>query len=102
VIAKSYLERQVEYVFNQTHVMAKHILYYIKQQGYKCLAVCFALTAFLNTYAHEGKGLTTEAKVMVPVTGYQWFMIGVAITYTICLVIRARRRKIRRKTEDQI
>jgi hypothetical protein len=81
--------------------MVKNVFSYIRTKSCKGIVFCLSITIG-NAYANDGKMLSTEPRPLVPVTNYQWFMIGVAVTYTICLIIRARRRKARRKADNQI
>jgi hypothetical protein len=60
-----------------------------------------AFALLLTASANDGKPVSMP-RPLVPVSNYQWFMIGVAVTYTICLIIRARMRKAKRKANDQI
>jgi hypothetical protein len=81
--------------------MLGSILYIIRQKGIKCISLGIGISILFNASANDGKQLSTP-RPLVPVNNYQWFMIGVATTYTMCLIVRARRRRTRRKANDQI
>lgn len=49
--------------------------------------------------AHDVKGAVPE-RPLAPVTYYQWFMITLAVAYTLYLAVRAQKRKLKSKSGD--
>jgi hypothetical protein len=58
-------------------------------------ALCLSgLMMYMATIANDGKQPSSAAvKGSVPVDYYQAFMLGLAVSYSIYLVVRAKRRK---------
>ena len=50
------------------------------------------LLLFVEGTAHNGKGIV-PSRPSTPVAYYQWFMIVLAITYSLWLTVRAQKRK---------
>jgi hypothetical protein len=80
--------------------MYQKLVFRIRQKCHKCVALFLALAFLVGASANDGKPAGMP-RTLVPVSNYQWFMIGVAITYTVCLIIRYRRRSARRKAANK-
>jgi len=74
--------------------MKKHLNSFLNKailkstSGLACILVC------ASAIANDGRDpVTADVKQSVPVMYYQAFMIGLAVSYGIYLIVRAKRRK---------
>lgn len=65
----------------------------------KLILLACLLIIFTDVDANDGKG-TIPSRPPNPVSYYQWFMIALAITYTVWLTVRAQKRKSKLKAQE--
>lgn len=82
--------------------MKTHLTSFLVKATLRTAMIAAGLIMFAVTNANDGKQPSSVAvKGSAPVNYYQAFMIGVAVVYGICLIVRAKRRKRNSKITGQ-
>jgi hypothetical protein len=63
-----------------------------KTAQFKASVIIMAVFICVGASANDGTDLRVNAKSSVPINYYEWIMVGIAFSYSLYLIIRAKRR----------